>query len=172
MTTSDHEQRKLDQGEVSPAINYGKTARLVDAAMEHGRRPCRGGSCDLDDPCPRHRNTPAIVSRYVRFVYSIVKTCGCGERYSRLRWSRLEYAGEQGDHVERLELRHCHCGSTIARVIWRARCVDCGEPAEGEANDGAPICSECDARRAHDDEAQRLADHGDHLVDLYRDGDL
>jgi len=51
----------------------------------------------------------------------VFKVCGCGRSYSRETWSDLVLAGEQVDEVERSELRHCPCGSTIAvRIAVRA----------------------------------------------------
>lgn len=47
----------------------------------------------------------------------IVATCGCGREYTLPQWEALEYVGEMGDEVEKLELRNCHCRSTIARPI-------------------------------------------------------
>lgn len=46
-----------------------------------------------------------------------MKTCSCGKRYNEAEWKRLPLVGEQDDGVERLELRNCSCGSTIAIVL-------------------------------------------------------
>ena len=45
---------------------YAEAARWVDLAMLHGSKPCIGGGCDLDDPCPRHERTPDVVNRLIR----------------------------------------------------------------------------------------------------------
>lgn len=63
---------------------------------------------------------------------AIVKTCACGAEYTRAAWNALEAAGTAGDDVERLEQRHCTCGSTIslgtllARVVYRIDAVPAG----------------------------------------------
>ena len=46
--------------------------------------------------------------------WHIVKTCGCGRSYPRAGWEVLERLGVCGCFLERLELRNCLCGSTIA----------------------------------------------------------
>ena len=53
---------------------------------------------------------------------AIVKVCSCGIVISGAEWTRLRYLGVQdvGDG-ERLELRLCHCGSSVAVEIPRAR---------------------------------------------------
>lgn len=45
---------------------HASVARQVDLAMAHGDRPCAGGDCDLDEPCPRHARTLEVVERYLR----------------------------------------------------------------------------------------------------------
>lgn len=47
----------------------------------------------------------------------IVKTCRCGKRYTAAEWEKLHYVGVMGDDVERIELRDCTCGSTVAVVL-------------------------------------------------------
>jgi hypothetical protein len=55
----------------------------------------------------------------------VVKTCGCGARYTAAEWGELQYVGVHDDWVERIELRNCRCGSTI--------CVDLNASANGKA---------------------------------------
>jgi len=43
-----------------------------------------------------------------------MKTCACGRCYSAEEWGELHYVGVQDDGVERIEMRSCHCGSTLA----------------------------------------------------------
>ena len=47
----------------------------------------------------------------------MTKTCGCGKQYSSGEWKLLPYVGVHEDEVERLELRNCGCGSTLAIVL-------------------------------------------------------
>jgi hypothetical protein len=50
----------------------------------------------------------------------IIKTCACGAEYSLPRWKKLKLVGYHADDVERLELRNCTCGSTIAITVdWK-----------------------------------------------------
>jgi hypothetical protein len=46
------------------------------------------------------------------------KHCGCGRVWSATTWQWLVYVGIMSDHIDRLELRHCVCGSTIAMHTW------------------------------------------------------
>ncbi len=48
-----------------------------------------------------------------------VKRCGCGVAYSVEAWAGLPYVGIMADEHERLELRNCRCGSTIAIELAR-----------------------------------------------------
>lgn len=48
----------------------------------------------------------------------IVKVCACGRSYTAKEWQELARCGLWKDSVEVLVLRHCHCGSTIAVVLW------------------------------------------------------
>jgi hypothetical protein len=48
---------------------------------------------------------------------SAFKVCGCGRPYTRAGWDRLPFVGVQDDGVERIELRNCVCGSTIAVAL-------------------------------------------------------
>ena len=53
---------------------------------------------------------------------SPVKRCACGRTYDAASWASLPSIGEidNGRGVgERMELRHCVCGSTIAREVGR-----------------------------------------------------
>ena len=56
---------------------------------------------------------------------AIVKVCPtCSATYTQAAWERLELKGEMDDRAssadgERLELRNCSCGSTIAIVLER-----------------------------------------------------
>lgn len=45
---------------------YAETAAKIDLYMRVGDRPCRGGECDMDDPCPRHAKTLQIADRWWR----------------------------------------------------------------------------------------------------------
>lgn len=55
-----------------------------------------------------------------------VKGCGCGLQYSAEAWSKLRFVGIQTipassrAPAEALELRDCHCGSTIGRRVEAA----------------------------------------------------
>lgn len=44
----------------------------------------------------------------------VIKVCGCGREYDIPTWLALRLNGRQDDGVEAIELRTCHCGSTIA----------------------------------------------------------
>ena len=46
-----------------------------------------------------------------------MKICRCDKRYSAAEWKRLVYVGVMEDDVERIELRNCTCGSTVAVVL-------------------------------------------------------
>jgi hypothetical protein len=46
---------------------YAEGARFVDLCMAMSDKPCRGGECDLDAPCDRHRNLVAVVLRYLNW---------------------------------------------------------------------------------------------------------
>lgn len=47
----------------------------------------------------------------------VVKTCGCGRCYTATGWRNLRLVGEQDDGVDRIEIRQCTCGSTIAVAL-------------------------------------------------------
>jgi hypothetical protein len=49
----------------------------------------------------------------------IVKSCACGRTFTAHTWKLLAKVGHHRDFVEKLELRNCPCGSTIARVTRR-----------------------------------------------------
>lgn len=46
-----------------------------------------------------------------------IKRCSCGKMYTHREWYSLPLCGVGGDEVEKLELRNCSCGSTIAVII-------------------------------------------------------
>jgi len=43
-----------------------------------------------------------------------VKHCACGLSFDPTEWAALDYVGVSADEVQRLELRNCPCGSTLA----------------------------------------------------------
>ncbi len=48
-----------------------------------------------------------------------MKSCTCCHRSFTLeQWSALPLCGPQDDGVECLELRNCHCGTTLAIVLF------------------------------------------------------
>lgn len=47
------------------------------------------------------------------------KACSCGAKYYAGEWTLLSFVGYMTDEVERLELRNCTCGSTLAVEIER-----------------------------------------------------
>jgi hypothetical protein len=49
----------------------------------------------------------------------IVKSCACGRTFTAHTWKLLAKVGHHRDFVEKLELRNCPCGSTIAMVVRR-----------------------------------------------------
>lgn len=49
------------------------------------------------------------------------KRCACGRSFTRERWQALPRIGEFADAVERCDLRHCPCGSTISVGTLRTR---------------------------------------------------
>lgn len=65
------------------------------------------------DPDP-YRNEPDDRGA---FIPTIVRYCGCGAEHAAEGWARLQYVGEINDGVERLELRNCRCGSSIAIIL-------------------------------------------------------
>lgn len=77
-------------------------------------RACKGeGIIDGPRACRRCGGTG------LRAIQAI-KTCGCcGIAYTSATWELLELVGYQEDEVERLELRNCRCGSTLAIAIER-----------------------------------------------------
>lgn len=54
----------------------------------------------------------------------VIKTCGCGLKYTPMRWKTLKLIGMPDDGHEKLELRNCACGSTIA-VLIAVTCPTC-----------------------------------------------
>ena len=46
-----------------------------------------------------------------------MKRCGCGREHDAAAWSALPLVGRQDDGVERIEIRNCACGSSIAIVL-------------------------------------------------------
>ncbi|HEY3447474.1 MAG TPA: hypothetical protein VGK67_14055 [Myxococcales bacterium] len=55
---------------------------------------------------------------------SIVKTCGCGAKYTLAEWQRLPWCGviQPGNHSF-AELRICACGSSIAIRVRPVPCM-------------------------------------------------
>lgn len=49
-----------------------------------------------------------------RTYRAIVRSCGCGLSFTVEEWVLLPLIGEMGDEIETVELRNCHCGSTLA----------------------------------------------------------
>lgn len=46
------------------------------------------------------------------------KTCACcGRRFTEREWNALPLLGEYADDVERICMKNCSCGSTIAVVV-------------------------------------------------------
>ena len=161
--TTEYQQRLLDQQPIRPVENYWSIARQVDVAMKVAHRIAKRGrcDCDLDDPCGPHQRVTDIVKRYLRYCDGIVKTCACGKRFSRRTWAKLGFVGVRVDTIEHLELRNCTCRSTIARATWRAKCCDCGAPADDELGTD-PLCDGCSASREHGGDTRHLADCGDY----------
>lgn len=65
-----------------------------------------------------------------------MKTCSCGRRYTAAEWARLPSIGSQFYDDEsgvwyRLELKNCHCRSTMA-IEWRLP-VECGTEDDARA---------------------------------------
>jgi len=50
----------------------------------------------------------------------ILKRCSCGIAYTAEGWSKLSCRGILDDGVERLEIRNCSCGSSIAIVLGKS----------------------------------------------------
>ena len=59
----------------------------------------------------------------------VLKTCACGRKHAMDSWLSLTlkgYVGKRttGGEWEALELRNCHCGSTLGVVlVWRPRAM-------------------------------------------------
>lgn len=64
-----------------------------------------------------NNHDPSICVRCQAIAQIVVKTCGCGRRYTDAEWKQLKLVGVQDDGVERIELRSCTCRSTIAIVL-------------------------------------------------------
>jgi hypothetical protein len=78
---------------------YAATSALVDLGMRHNTKPCRGGECDDDGKCGRHRRFSA-------------------ERYTALlaRWVRLESRWTWyplGEELPRWVLRQLELGACV-----------------------------------------------------------
>jgi hypothetical protein len=60
-----------------------------------------------------------------RRTTKVWKVCKCGRSYSKSEWEALELCGTQHSPAEKrvfiLELRHCHCGSTITVTRYGVR---------------------------------------------------
>lgn len=53
-------------------------------------------------------------------IAAVVKACRCcGKEHCAEGWRALPCIGVMGDDEELLELRNCHCGSTLAIEIPR-----------------------------------------------------
>ena len=61
------------------------------------------------EPCPEHDMFPAPNT-------GIVKRCSCNRPYTEAEWRALPFVGYQAGEADRLALRNCPCGSTIAIV--------------------------------------------------------
>jgi len=50
---------------------YARKAKIIDACIRVGEKPCRGGHCCCPEcpPCERHRNIFDIAERWVRRYY-------------------------------------------------------------------------------------------------------
>jgi hypothetical protein len=60
----------------------------------------------------------------------IIKTCPCGETYTRKRWGELAFVGRQESEDGLMELRNCpKCRSTIVVIV------------EGAARAGRPLAT-------------------------------
>lgn len=55
------------------------------------------------------------IARFISGQFPKVCAC-CARAFDVEAWSNLRLIGHQEDAVERLELRDCHCGSTLAVV--------------------------------------------------------
>lgn len=57
--------------------------------------------------------------------------CACGRVHAAVDWIDLQPAGMMClDGEEVLDLRNCHCGSTISRAIARPRVANSQRPME------------------------------------------
>jgi hypothetical protein len=87
-----------------------------------------------------------------------IKECSCcAAKYTGDTWGALKWVGAMDDGLERLELRNCFCGSTLAVVCDEngepclARCCApgedmtfrlCGKPAPGVDGALTSLCKE------------------------------
>ena len=69
----------------------------------------------------KNEHDPATCLRSKAIEQIVVKTCGCGRKFSTAEWRQLPHAYTQDDGVERVEYRNCPCGSTIGVRQARAR---------------------------------------------------
>lgn len=60
---------------------------------------------------------PRTCVRCEAIAPTAVKVCGCGMPYTAAGWNRLLLVGEMDDGVDRIEIRQCVCGSTIAVLL-------------------------------------------------------
>jgi hypothetical protein len=51
----------------------------------------------------------------------MVAICGCGYFYDKPFFEELDLIGHLDDGVDILELRNCHCNSTISAVIGKSK---------------------------------------------------
>jgi hypothetical protein len=93
-------------------------------AEVHRRIRCRHAACGamVCEHCLHgdHQNHPAIVKR-----------CGCNRVWTLAGWLTLPLVGRQDDEVEKLELRTCRCGSTLAVVMLSEDAAGCFYQVEG-----------------------------------------
>jgi hypothetical protein len=68
----------------------------------------------------RTRMQVDVAARRLPVRAPLVKECACGRSYTADEWRELKLCGVWTDDVEVLVLRDCHCGSTIAIVLWTA----------------------------------------------------
>lgn len=61
------------------------------------------------------------------------KRCSCGVAHDEASWSRLGMVGELDDGEERIEIRNCPCGSSIAILLGPSLACAPTEPAPAMA---------------------------------------
>ena len=78
----------------------------------------RGYVRDLDEAAEIAEQTIDSLQRGEQA--EIVKQCSCGIEYTAEGWAKLPCRGVLDDGVERLEIRNCSCGSSIAVVLGKS----------------------------------------------------